>query len=56
MMVIKGGSQIQSGDGSYEKPYTFGDSKSGSGGSLLKERSTGEYLELSGILFRIIDV
>lgn len=56
MMVIKGSSLIQGGDGSFQDPYTFGDSSIGRGGSLVNERSTGEYIRISDRLFRIVDV
>ena len=56
MMVIKGGTLIKDGDGSYINPYTFGDTKPAKVGSLINKRFTGEYVEISGILYRIIDV
>lgn len=56
MMVIRGDSLIQSGDGTVNNPYVFGDSKVAKGGSLLNKRSTGEYIYIKGIIFRIIDV
>lgn len=56
MMVIKGDALIKDGDGSIDDPYTFGDVVKARGGSPINERFTGEYLTISGTLFRIVDV
>ena len=56
MMVIKGNSLIKDGNGSVSKPYIFDDVSKARGGSLANERFTGEYITISGALFRIVDV
>ena len=55
MMTIKGDSLILDGTGVIDDPFTFGDVKKAKGGSYINERSTGEYLDISGVLYRIID-
>lgn len=54
-IVIKGKSLVVEGDGSKNKPYSFGEQKKASGGSNLSDCSTGEYVIIDGILWRIID-
>lgn len=56
MMTIDGDTLIKGGNGTSSNPYTFGDSTTGKGGSLVNERSTGEYLSDRTTLWRIIDV
>lgn len=56
MFTIKGNISIVSGDGTITNPYTFGDSTPISGGEELNKASTGEYVEISGDLYRVIDV
>ncbi len=56
MMTIKGNTLITDGDGTNENPYVVGDSKKGRGGSLLNERTTGEYIVDNGTIWRIIEV
>jgi len=54
MMTIKGDILITGGDGSKTDPYVFGDTKKGKGGSLVSERTTGEYISIDGSIYRII--
>lgn len=56
MIVIKGSSLVVTGNGEYDNPYTFGDTKKAKGGDLLNTRFTGEYVENNGMIWRIIDV
>ena len=56
MMVIKGSSLIKDGDGSFDNPYTFGDVAKAKVGSPVNKRFSGEYINISGTLFRIVDV
>lgn len=55
MFVIKGNSLITGGNGTQSDPYVFGDSKVGRSGSPIGERATGEYIEESGVLYRIVE-
>lgn len=54
MMTIKGSTLINSGDGTKENPYVFGDVKRAKGGTLVNERFTGEYISIDGYNYRII--
>ncbi len=54
MMTLKGGLLITGGNGSFEKPFVFGDTKKARSGSMLNERYTGEYFKDSGTIWRII--
>lgn len=56
MFTIKGNISAVSGDGSITDPYTFGDSTPIKGGEELNNASTGEYVNISGDLYRVIDV
>lgn len=56
MFTIKGNISVVSGDGTITNPYSFGDSTPISGGEELNKASTGEYVEISGDLYRVIDV
>lgn len=56
MFTIKGNISVVSGDGTIDNPYSFGDSTPISGGEELNKASTGEYVEISGDLYRVIDV
>ena len=56
MFTIKGNISVVSGDGKITNPYSFGDSTPISGGEELNKASTGEYVEISGDLYRVIDV
>ena len=55
VITIKGSSEIKSGDGTEENPYSFNETKSASEGQNLNERIVGEYLQYSGILWRIVN-
>ncbi len=54
-VVIKGNTLITGGKGTQEDPYVFGETKKAKGGSMLNERYSGEYVIISGVLWRIID-
>ena len=56
MFTIKGNISAVSGDGSITDPYTFGDSTPIKGGEELNNASTGEYVNISGDLYSVIDV
>lgn len=56
MFTIKGNISVVSGDGTIDNPYSFGDSTPIEGGEVLNKASTGEYVEISGDLYRVIDV
>lgn len=56
MMTIKGSTLITGGNGTSDDPYVVGDTTKGRGGSLLNERSTGEYITDNGTVWRIIEV
>ena len=56
MFVFNGDVLIKRGDGTVENPYEFGDTKKIKYGEKLSERETGEYVYISGILYRIIEV
>lgn len=56
MFTIKGNISAVSGDGSITDPYTFGDSTPIKGGEELNNASTGEYVNISGDLYRVINV
>lgn len=56
MFTIKGNISVVSGDGAIDNPYSFGDSTPIEGGEELNNASTGEYVEISGDLYRVIDV
>ncbi len=56
MFTIKGNISVISGDGTVTNPYLFGDSTPIKGGEELNNASTGEYVEISGDLYRVIDV
>lgn len=55
IITIKGDTLIKSGDGTIDKPYYLGDVTKGKVDSLLNERQSGEYIELNGYLYRIIE-
>ncbi len=56
MIVVKGDALIVSGDGTQEKPYSFGETKKAKGGDLLNTRYPGEFIETNGFLWRILEV
>lgn len=55
-LVVKGSSLITGGDGTHDNPYVFGETKKAKGGSLLNTRYSGEYVDIDGVLWRIIEV
>lgn len=55
IITLKANLGYISGDGSINDPYKLSDYKYGSKNSYLKDRVVGEYLEYSGMIFRIID-
>ena len=56
MFVLNGDALIINGDGTLEAPYEFGDHKKVKFGEKLSDRETGEYVFISGTLYRIIDI
>lgn len=56
MLVLKGDVLVKNGDGTLESPYEFGDVKKVKYGDKLSERETGEYVFISGTLYRIIEI
>jgi len=54
MMTINGEVLITGGNGTYSSPYIFGDTVKANGGDALNTRQTGEYVKISGKLWRII--
>ena len=55
ILTIKGDSLIIDGDGSYANPYNLGEFKVGSADDKVNTRQSGEYVSLSGKLWRIQD-
>lgn len=55
MFVLNGDVLVKNGDGTLENPYEFGDTKKIKYGTKLSERDTGEYVTISGVLYRIIE-
>lgn len=56
VLTVKGSTLVKSGDGTYENPYSFGETKSGKIDEKINTRYSGEYLEYAGNLWRIIEV
>ncbi len=56
VLTIKGDTVIKSGDGTYEKPYSFGETKTGKTDEKINTRYSGEYLEYAGTLWRIVEI
>ncbi len=56
VLTIKGTSLLTAGNGTYENPYTFGETKTAKTDDLVNTRYTGEYISYSGVLWRIIGV
>lgn len=56
VITIKGDSRVKEGKGTYEDPYNLGDFKRAKDNQKLNKRYTGEYIEYSNYLWRIIDV
>ncbi|MBP5678212.1 MAG: DUF5011 domain-containing protein [Bacilli bacterium] len=55
-IVVKGDSLVVGGDGTKNNPYTFEETEKAKGGDALNTRYSGEYLMISGTLWRIIQV
>ena len=55
MFTISGESLITGGNGTLTNPYVFGDVDFGKGGQPINERFTGEYIDVDGFLYRIIE-
>lgn len=56
MMTINGDILITGGNGTYSSPYIFDDNEKAKGGDSLNTRFTGEYVKISGKLWRIVNV
>ena len=56
MIVVKGDALVVSGDGTQDKPYSFGETKKAKGGDLLNTRYVGEYITSNGYLWRIMKI
>lgn len=56
ILTIKGNALIKSGDGSYENPLAFGETKKANADDLLNARYSGEYIKYAGNIWRIIEV
>ena len=54
MMIIKGATLIENGDGTKDNPYVFGDVKKAKGGTAVNERYVGEYISIDGDNYRIV--
>lgn len=55
VITIKGSTLIKSGSGTYNDPYTFGETKTGKADELINSRYSGEYITYGGILWRIVE-
>ncbi len=56
IITIKGDTLIQSGLGTFDSPYNLGDIKSGKVDDKINTRTSGEFIEYSGMLWRIVEV
>lgn len=56
VLTIKGDTLVKTGNGTFESPYTFGETKTGQTDDLINTRNTGEYINYSGKLWRIVEV
>ena len=56
LITIKGDTLIKKGTGSKTNPYSIGDFKVAQSNDKLNTRYTGEYIEYSNYLWRIIEV
>ena len=54
-IVIRGDTLVTGGDGTQENPYVFGETSRAKGGSRLNTRYPGEYVEISGMLWIIME-
>lgn len=55
VLTIKGDTLIKSGNGTIDEPYSLGDFTSGKVKDLINTRFSGEYINYSGMLWRIIE-
>ena len=56
VLTIKGNTLIKSGDGTATNPYSFGETPKAKPDDKINTRYTGEYINYSGMLWRIIEV
>lgn len=56
VLTLKGDTLVIKGDGTYESPYEFGETKTGKTDEKINTRYSGEYLEYAGTLWRIVEV
>ena len=56
VLTIKGDTKIVSGDGSKDKPYSFGETKKAKANAKVNTRNSGEYISYGGIIWRIVEV
>lgn len=56
ILTIKGNSLITKGKGTRENPYEIGDFKKAKPSDKVNTRQSGEYLDIAGQLYRIVDV
>ena len=56
VLTIKGDTLIKNGNGTFESPYTFGETKTGKTDELINTRNSGEYISYSGKLWKIVEV
>ncbi len=55
IITIDGNTLIKGGNGTSEEPYYLSDYKKAKTNSLLNERNSGEYVQIKGTLYRIIE-
>ena len=55
VITIKGDTLIKSGNGTAQQPYSFGEFTSGKVDEKLNTRTSGEYINCSGMIWRIIE-
>lgn len=56
MITIKGSTLITKGKGTHSSPYEIGDFKTAKPSDKVNTRQSGEYLEIGGQVYRIVDV
>ena len=56
VITIKGDTLVVSGNGTKEKPYSFGETKSAKADTKVNTRYSGEYISYGGIIWRIVEV
>ena len=55
VLTVKGSSLLQSGDGTLDSPYAFGEVKTGKADELINTRYPGEYITYGGVIWRIVE-